>query len=143
MNTWTGQRGVVMLPDGRQVRGTGVRQSRGSLPDPDFAVYLLGRDPGARPWDSQWVKWRDFSIPASTPAALDALQEAFARSLEERVEIACGSGVGRTGTALALMAVMAGLPASDAAAWVRRSYHRRAIETRGQRRWVLDAARML
>lgn len=143
MDAWTGQPGAVWLPDGRQVRGTGVRRPRGGVPDPDFAVYLLGRHPNGVPWDSSWVKWRDFSVPASTPAAVAALQEAFDRSLAERVEIACGGGVGRTGTALALMAVMAGLSTGDAAAWAKASYHPRALETRGQRNWVLAAARLL
>lgn len=143
MDEWNSQPGVVRLPDGRQVRGAGVRQSRGAVPDPDFAVYLLGRHPGGRPWDSRWVTWRDFRVPASTPAAVDALREAFDRALTERVEIACGSGVGRTGTALALLAVMAGLPAGSAVAWVRRSYHPRAVETPGQRRWVLSTSLLL
>lgn len=143
MNAWTSQPGVVRLPDGRQVRGTGVRRSRGTVPDPDFAVYLLGRNPGGRPWDSRWVKWRDFGVPTSTPAATLALREAFDRSLAERVEIACGGGVGRTGTALALLAVMAGLPAGSAVAWVRDSYHPRAVETPGQRRWLVAAASAL
>lgn len=143
MDAWTGQPGVVRLPDGRQVRGTGVRRSREGVPDPGFAVFLLGRRPNGVPWDHSWVKWRDFSVPASTPAAVAALREAFDRSLAERVEIACGGGMGRTGTALALMAVMAGLPAGDAAAWVKASYHPRALETRGQRNWLLAAALLL
>ena len=89
------------------------------------------------------MKWRDFGVPASTADAVDALREAFGRATGERVEIACGGGVGRTGTALALMAVMAGLPASDATDWIRRNYHPRAIETRRQSRWVLETALLL
>jgi protein-tyrosine phosphatase len=55
----------------------------------------------------------------------------------ERVEIACGGGVGRTGTALAGIAVLAGVPRAEAVAWVRHRYHRHAAETPWQRRWIL------
>ena len=51
-------------------------------------------------------------------------------------EVACGGGIGRTGTVIACMAVLAGHPADDAVAWTRRTYRRRAVETPGQRRWV-------
>jgi protein-tyrosine phosphatase len=52
------------------------------------------------------------------------------------VEVACGGGVGRTGTVIACLAVLAGLPSADAIAWTRANYHRRAVETPWQRRWV-------
>jgi protein-tyrosine phosphatase len=83
------------------------------------------------------VRWPDFRTPASTDAAISALREAYERSATQRVEIACGGGVGRTGTALAAIAVLAGVPGADAVAWVRRRYNRRAVETPWQRRWVL------
>ena len=55
---------------------------------------------------------------------------------DERVEIACGGGTGRTGTALALLAVWGGVRPDDAVAWVRAHYRPRAAETPWQRRWV-------
>jgi protein-tyrosine phosphatase len=39
-----------------------------------------------------------------------------------RVEVACGGGKGRTGTALACIAQLGGVPAGDARAWVRAHY---------------------
>ncbi len=57
------------------------------------------------------------------------------------MEIACGGGVGRTGTALALLAAWGGVPADAAVGWVRERYHRRAVETPAQKRWVIAAAR--
>lgn len=39
------------------------------------------------------------------------------------MEIACGGGVGRTGTAMALLAVMSGVAPDKAVAWVRENYH--------------------
>ena len=54
----------------------------------------------------------------------------------EQVEVACRGGVGRTGTALAALAVLDGLPAGDAVRWVRERYHPRAVERPWQRRWL-------
>ena len=52
------------------------------------------------------------------------------------MEVACRGGVGRTGTALAALAVLDGLPADEAVRWVRERYHPRAVETPWQRRWL-------
>lgn len=141
--TWPPSDGVVELPDGRRVRGTGLRRPRGDAPPPDLAVYLRGRDPRVTGWEYRWVRWRDFGLPASTDDALAALREAHIRAGSERVEIACGGGVGRTGTALALLAVLSGVDPSGAVAWVRAHYHPRAVETRRQRRWVEEAGAAL
>lgn len=141
MDDWSAAPGAVRLPDGRTVRGTGARRPRGEVPAPDFAVYLLGRDPRITAWPNRWVRWPDFRLPASTDDAVAALREAHDRAAAERVEIACGGGVGRTGTAIAVLAVMSGLDPADAVDWVRASYHRRAVETRRQRRWISTAIR--
>ncbi|MEU4384001.1 protein-tyrosine phosphatase family protein [Promicromonospora sp. NPDC023805] len=140
MNQWDMTDGVVELPDGRRVRGTGLRRPRRDSPAPDFAVYLLGRDPQVPDWEYRWVRWRDFRLPDSTDQAVAALQEAHTRTESERVEIACGGGVGRTGTALALLAIMSGVSPDDAVSWVRENYKPRAVETRRQKRWVADNA---
>lgn len=132
--------GVVELPDGRRVRGTGLRRPRRDVPAPDFAVYLLGRDPQVPDWEYRWVRWRDFRLPDSTDQAVTALREAHTRAGSERVEIACGGGVGRTGTAMAVLAIMSGVAPDDAVAWVRAHYKPRAVETRRQRRWISTAA---
>jgi protein-tyrosine phosphatase len=50
--------------------------------------------------------------------------------------VACGGGIGRTGTALAALAVLDGLTPREALRWVRAGYHRRAVETPWQRRWL-------
>ena len=124
------------FPDGRRIRGRGLRRPFPAGPQPDFGVYLLARDPGPFDWNHRWVRWGDFRTPTSTDDALDALAEAYRRSQSERVEIACGGGIGRTGTALAAIAVFAGIPRDDAVAWVRSRYNKRAVETPWQRRWV-------
>lgn len=142
VKTWADEPGVVALPDGRRVRGTAVRRARGGLPTPDFAVYLLSRDPKVS-WPYRWVRWRDFGLPDSTVDATAALREAWERAGTQRVEIACGGGAGRTGTALALLAAMSGVAPEDAVSWVRVHYHRRAVETRRQRDWVETTAASL
>jgi protein-tyrosine phosphatase len=62
--------------------------------------------------------------------------QAWARAETERVEIACGGGHGRTGTALACLAVLDGLPGRQAIAYVRPHYAAQAVETPWQRRYV-------
>lgn len=142
MSAWAPGQGVE-LPDGRRVRGTGLRRRRGDAPDPDLALYLLGRDPHVGGWPYRWVRWRDFGVPASTEDAVDALREAHSRAGTEGVEIACGGGVGRTGTAMSVLAILSGVEAVDAVSWVREHYHPRAVETRGQRRWLAEVAPLL
>lgn len=143
MSAWEAVSGLVEFPDDRSIRGAGVRRPRGDVPAPDLAVYLLGRDPSIDGWPYRWVKWRDFSLPDSMDDAINALGEAHTRAERERVEIACGGGIGRTGTAMSLLAVMSRVEPADAVAWVRENYQPRAVETRRQRQWIREAAARL
>ncbi|MDP9459389.1 MAG: protein phosphatase [Actinomycetota bacterium] len=127
---------VVRLPSGRLVRGRGLRRPPVDPVHPEFGVYLLHKPPAPTLWQARWVRWPDFRLPTDTRDAEDALREAWRRAGRERVEIACGGGRGRTGTALACLAVLDGLPAPEAVAYVRERYHRRAMETPWQRRYV-------
>lgn len=133
---WNDEVGVVVLADGRRVRGRGLRGELLPGLEPDFGLYLLGKPPPVADWETRWVRWRDFWVPSDDADAADALREAFARSENERVEIACGGGTGRTGTALACLAVQAGTPPESAVAFVRAHYRSRAVETPGQRRYI-------
>ena len=109
-------------------------RSSGALPA--FGLYLSWRPPGHVDGDSKWIRWPDFGTPTDRDSAIDVLHDASTRALTDRVEIACNGGTGRTGTAIAILAVFAGVPPDDAVAWVRTNYHRRAVETPWQRRWV-------
>ena len=135
--TWEpGAAGVLRLPSGRLVRGRGLRRPLPPGPRPTFAVYLLGHPPPPVPWEHRWLRWRDFWLPADPGAAAEALREAWARAASERVEIACSGGQGRTGTALACLAVLDGVPNNRAVAYVREHYSPQAVETPWQRRFV-------
>ena len=130
-----GTPGLLLLPSGRVDRGRGLRRPLPAGPTPGFGLYLLGRPPSV-PWESRWVRWPDFRLPADPDDLRDALGEVLARSADERVEVACGGGTGRTGTALACLAVLDGVPADQAVAYVRTHYRPRAVETRAQRTFV-------
>ena len=128
--------GVMRLPSGRLVRGRGLRHPAPQGPSPDFALYLLGHEPPPVAWEARWVRWPDFRLPSDRAAAGEALREAWTRTERERVEIACGGGHGRTGTALACLAVLDGVAPSTAVAYVREHYASGAVETPWQRRFV-------
>jgi Protein-tyrosine phosphatase len=129
---WADRTGIVVLPSGARVRGRRLRDLAAPV---DFTL-VLGKGP-APDWPHCRVRWPDFSVPTDLAEALDALHEAHRRARAgERVEVACRGGVGRTGTALAALAVLDGLAPADAVAWVRRHYHRRAVETPWQRWWL-------
>jgi protein-tyrosine phosphatase len=82
------------------------------------------------------LRWPDFWLPIDRAQAHDILAEAWDRARNERVEIACGSGRGRTGTALACLAVIDGVPGHEVVSFVRRHYDARAVETPWQRRYA-------
>jgi protein-tyrosine phosphatase len=105
-------------------------------PSPDFGLYLFGHRPEPVPWPSRWLHWPDFRLPSDRNAARDAFIEIWERAAKHRVEVACGGGRGRTGTALACLAVLDGVPAAAAVTYVRQHYDRRAVETLWQRRYV-------
>ena len=133
---WPQGPGVLLLPSGRRVRGRGLRAAVPVGPEPQFALHLLGSAPPPATWPSRWLHWPDFRLPVDRDDARAALVEAWERAADERVEVACGGGRGRTGTALACLAVLDGVPAGEAMAYVRAHYDPRAVETPWQRRYV-------
>lgn len=132
----SGTVGIVTLPSGRTVRGRGLRAPLPGGAEPEFSVWLTGARPADVAWAAEWIRWRDFWLPTDPPLAEKMLRDAHERAAELRVEFACGGGIGRTGTALAALAVFEGMSPVEAVRWVRRHYHRRAVETPWQRRFV-------
>ncbi|MCW2700816.1 MAG: dual specificity protein phosphatase [Blastococcus sp.] len=132
MPGWTDDAGVIALPGGARVRG---RRLSDDVVPADFAL-VLADGPGP-PWPHRRIAWPDFRTPSDRADALDAMHEAYRRaSAGDRVEVACRGGVGRTGTALAALAVLDGLSPSEAVGWVRQRYHPMAVETPWQRWWL-------
>lgn len=127
----------VVLPDGTQVTAASFDPAAPYLRarDPDYGLYLDSR--WQPPWDHGYIDWPDFGVPADTEAAAGALRAVLERARSgQDIEVGCLGGHGRTGTALACLAVLAGHPAHDAVAWVRSSYCAKAVETPGQEAFV-------
>lgn len=129
-------RDEVTFVDGTMVVGARFLVEDPYRPDPlpTFGLYLDQR--WAPPWDHAHLRWVDFGVPDATElrVALDDLLERARRG--ERVEVGCLGGHGRTGTALACLAVLTGTPAEEAVAWVRAVYCEKAVETDEQREFV-------
>jgi protein-tyrosine phosphatase family protein len=125
----------VVFPDGTAVEARGLRDRREDATDRDFGLYM---DPDWAPtWPAELIDWEDFGLPADPARASEQIRAAFERARNgERVEVGCAGGLGRTGTVLACMATLAGVPAADAVAWVRANYDDRAIETPEQEVFV-------
>lgn len=144
--------GLLELPSGRLVRGRSLARSEDSRPAgssggsgrADFELIFLGSrrefeartSGGDAAAESRWVRWPDFRLPHDRGDAAAAFAEAWRRSLSERVGVACLGGRGRTGTALACIAILDGVPPAEAVAFVREHYDPRAVETPWQRRYI-------
>jgi protein-tyrosine phosphatase len=132
--------GAIQLPDGCWVRGRGLRYAAPAGPSPDYGLYLGTRRLRRRhqlPWPQSWIDWPDFLLPRDPDHAINLIHTLHDHAhAGQRVEVGCGGGVGRTGTVIACLTVLAGHSPADAIIWTRTHYHHRAIETPWQRRWV-------
>lgn len=128
--------GVLRLPSGRMVRGRGLSRPLPEGQIPTYGIYLLGAEPPEVPWESTWLPWPDFRLPSNKVQAREVLDAAWVRTFGERVEVACRGGHGRTGTALACLAVLDGVDPAEAVEFVRRHYDPHAVETPWQKHYV-------
>ncbi|MEV4895488.1 protein-tyrosine phosphatase family protein [Nonomuraea sp. NPDC055795] len=132
--------GAIQLPDGGWVRGRGLRNPAPEGPNPGYGLYLGTsklRRKHEHTWPHDWIDWPDFLLPRDTGEAVRLIRALHERlQAGEHAEVACGGGVGRTGTVLSCLAVLSGLAPADAIAWTRAHHHPRAVETPWQRRWV-------
>ncbi|GAA4881024.1 protein-tyrosine phosphatase family protein [Actinomycetospora straminea] len=128
-------RAALVLPGGTVVRGRGVENPLPGGSTPDYGLYL-GVD-YTPTWSHGWLDWPDFGIPNDPLDAARAIERLhrYARA-GRRVEAACRAGKGRTGTVIACLAILDGLPADHAVSWTRQHFHHRATQTPWQRRWV-------
>jgi Protein-tyrosine phosphatase len=120
---------TLTLPDGTRVvaASLAIDNPYQRAAAPDFGLYL---DPRWQPsWPHSHLTWPDMGVPADGDAAAAALRDLLARARAgQNVELGCIGGHGRTGTALACLAVLTGLDPSEAVRWVRASYCPQAIE---------------
>jgi hypothetical protein len=103
-------------------------------PAPTFGLYL--DQWWAPPWDHAHLRWVDFGVPDAGELRV-ALEDVLRRARRgQHVEVGCLGGHGRTGTALACLAVLTGTPPGEAVGWVRARYCEKAVETDEQRAFV-------
>ena len=138
----------VTLPDGTVVLAHGrVGLVASERPrSPDFAVYLdeRWREDAEVTWPYRLIGWADFGLPSDESELFAAIIDLHRRARDgELAELACYGGVGRTGTALGCLTVLAGVDASDAVTWVRDNYHAHAVETPDQEQLITRFAQSL
>jgi hypothetical protein len=132
---------TLTMPDGVVLRGRGLRNPM-PAGSPVYGLYLGSASSQRKydatlAWEHTWLDWPDFRIPRDRELAVSLIKDLRERAQDRQpVEVACTGGVGRTGTVIACLAVLAGLDASAAIAWTRANHHPRAVETPWQRRWV-------
>jgi hypothetical protein len=130
-------RSVVRLPEGTTVTAVSFDANDPYRRDqpPDFGLYLDAR--WAPPWPHEHLDWPDFGIPREPELFAGALEGLLLRARAgQRVEIGCLGGHGRTGTALAWLAVLSGTAPDEAVVWVRSNYCVEAVETPEQEAFV-------
>ena len=131
-------RSVVVLPDGVEVIAVSFDAADPYVREqpPDYGLYLDHKwEP---PWTHDHLDWPDFGVPDDTAHVVVALRSVLERARSgKRVELGCLGGHGRTGTALACLAIMTGHPQGDAVAWVRATYCSDAVETVEQEAYVV------
>jgi hypothetical protein len=131
-------RSVVVLPDGTAVTAVSfdARDPYAREQAPDFGLYLDPQwDP---PWSCDHLDWPDFGVPSDAAPVGGALRSLLERARGgDRVELGCLGGHGRTGTALACLAILCGLLPSDAVTWVREHYCANAVESGQQEAFVI------
>ena len=126
-------RSVVILPDRTKVTAVSFDPADpyGRDKPPEYGLYLdrLWQPP----WAHEHLDWLDFGVPDDAAQVLAALGSFLERARAgERVELGCLGGHGRTGTALACLAVLSGVAPGQAVAWARANYCAEAVETAEQ-----------
>jgi hypothetical protein len=129
---------LVVLPDGTTLMAASFdpEDPYSRSPEPDYGLYLDSR--WQPPWDHAHLEWPDLGVPDNTDSVRLSLTALLGRARSgERVEVGCLGGHGRTGTALACLAVLSGHPGGDAVNWVRANYCSDAVETPEQEAFVV------
>ncbi len=131
---WSDEAGVLVLPSGRRVRGSGARRQASATPT--LGVFVLDHEPPVTVWEQLWLPWLDFGLPLNPVLAIDTLRSVHERLTCDRVEVSCAAGRGRTGCALSVLAIIDGIEPTHAVAYVRSHYRSDAVETAEQEQWI-------
>lgn len=127
----------VVFPNGVKIYGSSHHSRDKDEKRPTFGIYL----------DNMWspdclaymIPWQDYGIPKIPLAqAFAAISDGYDFAVEGGiVEVGCIGGHGRTGTAIACMAVLAGVKPKNAAKWVQNNYCSHAVESKKQE-WLIE-----
>jgi protein-tyrosine phosphatase len=127
------------LPDGTEVTAVSFDAADPYVREhpPDYGLYL--DDKWQPPWTHDHLDWPDFGVPDDATQVVASLRFVLERAgAGERVELGCLGGHGRTGTALACLAILTGHPRGEAVGWVRSNYCADAVETAEQELFVVE-----
>ena len=129
-------RGRLELPlDGRLISISGGPFD--AMPEGARGLCLEAR--AARVAEAEWqLDVPDFGLPdeAGLRTVLTQMLAAMRTAPDGAYHIGCKAGLGRTGTVMACLAIMAGAVEGDPVAWLRAAYFQGAIETPGQEAFV-------
>lgn len=127
----------VTLPDGTSITAASYDPAAPYERDaqPAYGLYLDHR--WQPPWPHDHLEWPDFGVPEDPTVLAEQLRSLLTTARTgESVEVGCLGGHGRTGTALACLAILTGVPPSQAVSWVRENYCVQAVETDDQQEFV-------
>ncbi|MCA3279698.1 MAG: protein tyrosine phosphatase [Roseomonas sp.] len=134
-------RGRLELPlDGRLISISGGPFD--AMPQGARGLCLEAR--AARLAEAEWqLDVPDFGLPdeAGLRAVLTQMLTEMRAAPDDAFHIGCKAGLGRTGTAMACLAILAGAAEGDPVAWLRAAYNAEAIETPAQEEFVRRFAR--
>ena len=136
----------IVFPSGRKVTATAGKFMNDSVQPADFGLYADPMWVKASNTRNEIINWPDFGIPKYHDLAIDQIDDAYDAAATEHVDVGCIGAHGRTGTILAIMAVIDGagkVTASEAVKWVRSTYCHEAVETLQQEWFVAYAAHRL
>ena len=111
---------------------------------PEGARGLCLEADAARIGEAEWrLDVPDYGVPddAALRAVLTEMLAAMRAAPDGAYHIGCKAGLGRTGTAMACLAILAGPVQGDPVAWLRAAYNAEAIETPAQEDFVRRFAR--
>lgn len=129
----------VLMPSGDTIYCSSSMSAnqRSENERPNFGIYFYS---GVTPVTlAFYINWPDHNIPTiPINDVVHAAREGLRLAKEgSKVEIGCFGGHGRTGTFLAVMALLQGVPGPEAKDWVHDNYCEFAIEGKQQEWYIL------